>query len=76
MSCFVWQTVLAAIVMVNLMGMFRQFRDICTLWRTSKIELVSLSLFQNVRTPQQHDLNWILSVCVNFYYLKYDSEIR
>uniref|UniRef100_A0A7N6BME8 SLC26A/SulP transporter domain-containing protein n=1 Tax=Anabas testudineus TaxID=64144 RepID=A0A7N6BME8_ANATE len=33
------QTVLAAIVMVNLMGMFRQFRDIFTLWRTSKIEL-------------------------------------
>ncbi|XP_029017915.1 prestin [Betta splendens] len=33
------QTVLAAIVMVNLMGMFRQFRDICRLWRTSKIEL-------------------------------------
>lgn len=33
------QTVLAAIVMVNLMGMFRQFRDIPALWRTSKIEL-------------------------------------
>ncbi|XP_067345783.1 prestin isoform X2 [Channa argus] len=33
------QTVLAAIVMVNLMGMFRQFRDIPTLWKTSKIEL-------------------------------------
>ncbi|KAF6725554.1 Prestin [Oryzias melastigma] len=34
------QTVLAAIIMVNLLGMFRQFRDIPTLWRTSKIELV------------------------------------
>ncbi|XP_039998602.1 prestin [Xiphias gladius] len=33
------QTALAAIIMVNLMGMFKQFRDIPTLWRTSKIEL-------------------------------------
>ncbi|XP_061816658.1 prestin [Nerophis lumbriciformis] len=33
------QTALAAIIMVNLLGMFRQFRDIPALWRTSKIEL-------------------------------------
>ncbi|KAG7320559.1 hypothetical protein KOW79_016412 [Hemibagrus wyckioides] len=33
------QTVLAAIIMVNLLGMFRQLRDIPALWRTSKIEL-------------------------------------
>ncbi|XP_061921632.1 prestin [Entelurus aequoreus] len=33
------QTALAAIIMVNLLGMFRQFRDIPVLWRTSKIEL-------------------------------------
>lgn len=33
------QTALAAIIMVNLIGMFRQFRDIPALWRTSKIEL-------------------------------------
>lgn len=33
------QTALAAIIMVNLLGMFRQFRDIPLLWRTSKIEL-------------------------------------
>ncbi|XP_047660243.1 prestin [Tachysurus fulvidraco] len=33
------QTVLAAIIMVNLLGMFRQIRDIPALWRTSKIEL-------------------------------------
>ncbi|XP_053364328.1 prestin [Clarias gariepinus] len=33
------QTVLAAIIMVNLLGMFKQFRDIPALWRTSKIEL-------------------------------------
>ncbi|XP_028279308.1 prestin [Parambassis ranga] len=33
------QTALAAIIMVNLLGMFRQFRDIPGLWRTSKIEL-------------------------------------
>ncbi|KAM8740739.1 prestin isoform 1-T2 [Acanthopagrus schlegelii] len=34
------QTALAAIIMVNLLGMFKQFRDIPALWRTSKIELV------------------------------------
>ncbi|XP_061107478.1 prestin isoform X2 [Conger conger] len=33
------QTVLAAIIMVNLVGMFKQLRDIPALWRTSKIEL-------------------------------------
>ncbi|XP_072257812.1 prestin isoform X2 [Pyxicephalus adspersus] len=34
------QTVLAAIVMVNLKGMFKQFADIPHLWRTSKLELI------------------------------------
>lgn len=33
------QTVLAAIVMVNLKGMFKQFADISHFWKTSKIEL-------------------------------------
>ncbi|XP_018108162.1 prestin isoform X2 [Xenopus laevis] len=33
------QTVLAAIVMVNLKGMFKQFADIPNLWRTSRLEL-------------------------------------
>ncbi|XP_009076534.1 PREDICTED: prestin [Acanthisitta chloris] len=33
------QTVLAAIVMVNLKGMFKQFGDIAHFWKTSKIEL-------------------------------------
>uniref|UniRef100_A0A8C3ULN7 Solute carrier family 26 member 5 n=1 Tax=Catharus ustulatus TaxID=91951 RepID=A0A8C3ULN7_CATUS len=33
------QTVLAGIVMVNLKGMLKQFRDIRHFWRTSKIEL-------------------------------------
>uniref|UniRef100_A0AAQ4S8K2 Solute carrier family 26 member 5 n=1 Tax=Gasterosteus aculeatus aculeatus TaxID=481459 RepID=A0AAQ4S8K2_GASAC len=33
------QTALAAIIMVNLLGMFKQFADIPALWRTSKIEL-------------------------------------
>ncbi|CAN8210654.1 unnamed protein product [Coccothraustes coccothraustes] len=33
------QTVLAAIVMVNLKGMLKQFGDIMHFWRTSKIEL-------------------------------------
>ncbi|XP_073475713.1 prestin isoform X3 [Aquarana catesbeiana] len=33
------QAVLAAIVMVNLKGMFKQFADIPHLWRTSRLEL-------------------------------------
>ncbi|XP_075455761.1 prestin isoform X1 [Ascaphus truei] len=33
------QTVLAAIVMVNLKGMFKQFADIPHFWRTSRLEL-------------------------------------
>ncbi|KAL9853215.1 prestin isoform 1-T3 [Geothlypis trichas] len=33
------QTVLAAIVMVNLKGMLKQFADVMHFWRTSKIEL-------------------------------------
>ncbi|KAL3048591.1 hypothetical protein OYC64_007193 [Pagothenia borchgrevinki] len=33
------QTALAAIIMVNLLGMFKQIRDIPALWRTSRIEL-------------------------------------
>uniref|UniRef100_A0AAY4EY63 STAS domain-containing protein n=1 Tax=Denticeps clupeoides TaxID=299321 RepID=A0AAY4EY63_9TELE len=33
------QTVLAAIIMVNLVGMFKQMRDIPLLWKTSKLEL-------------------------------------
>ncbi|XP_017601458.1 PREDICTED: prestin isoform X3 [Corvus brachyrhynchos] len=41
------QTVLAAIVMVNLKGMFKQFGDIMHFWRTSKIELPSI---QNPRS--------------------------
>uniref|UniRef100_A0A671QZ63 Prestin-like n=1 Tax=Sinocyclocheilus anshuiensis TaxID=1608454 RepID=A0A671QZ63_9TELE len=32
-------TVLAAIIMVNLLGMYKQLKDIPALWRTSKIEL-------------------------------------
>ncbi|CAL8242611.1 unnamed protein product [Merluccius merluccius] len=33
------QTVLAAIIMVNLLGMFRQMQDLPLLWRRSRIEL-------------------------------------
>ncbi|TNM91468.1 hypothetical protein fugu_019848 [Takifugu bimaculatus] len=33
------QTALAAIIIVNLVGMFKQFKDISVLWRISKIEL-------------------------------------
>ncbi|XP_041820005.1 LOW QUALITY PROTEIN: prestin-like [Chelmon rostratus] len=33
------QSALGSIIMVNLLGMFKQFRDIPSLWRSSKIEL-------------------------------------
>lgn len=39
------QAVLAAIVMVNLKGMFKQFADIPHLWRTSRLELVCVKMF-------------------------------
>lgn len=39
---------LAAIIMVNLLGMFRQMKDIPALWRTSKIELVSVGDTSNL----------------------------
>lgn len=35
-----FQAVLAAIVFVNLKGMFKQYYDIITLWRSSKVDLV------------------------------------
>lgn len=35
-----FQAVLAAIVFVNLKGMFKQYSDIITLWRSSKVDLV------------------------------------
>lgn len=53
---FFWsQTALAAIIIVNLVGMFKQFRDICALWRTSKIELVCLSVCLQINTPVEND---------------------
>lgn len=53
---FFWsQTALAAIIIVNLVGMFKQFRDICALWRTSKIELVCLSVCLQINTPVEKD---------------------
>ena len=38
--CVCVQAVLSAIVFVNLKGMFKQYADIATLWRSSKIDLV------------------------------------
>jgi len=32
--------VLAAIIYVNLQGMMKQFGDICSLWRTNKVDMV------------------------------------
>lgn len=34
------KAVLAAIIYVNLQGMMKQFRDICSLWRTNKVDMV------------------------------------
>lgn len=53
---FFWsQTALAAIIIVNLMGMFKQFRDISALWRTSKIELVCLLGCLQINTLIKND---------------------
>lgn len=38
---WLFQAVLAVIVFVNLKGMFKQHSDIVTLWKRSKIDLVS-----------------------------------
>lgn len=54
---FFWsQTALAAIIIVNLVGMFKQFRDICALWRTSKIELVCLSVCLQINRSVENDV--------------------
>uniref|UniRef100_A0A671XPQ9 Solute carrier family 26 member 6, like 1 n=1 Tax=Sparus aurata TaxID=8175 RepID=A0A671XPQ9_SPAAU len=37
---FVFTAILAAIVFVNLKGMFKQYSDVVTLWKRSKIDLV------------------------------------
>lgn len=35
------QAVLAAIIIVNLKGMLLQFRDVCSLWKANRVDLVS-----------------------------------
>lgn len=42
MPCFVFQAVLAVIIMVNLQAILAQFRDVCVLWRSDKLDLVSM----------------------------------
>ena len=39
-----FQAILASIVFVNLKGMFKQYSDILTLWRSSRIDLVRGSI--------------------------------
>uniref|UniRef100_A0A4W3JUD8 STAS domain-containing protein n=1 Tax=Callorhinchus milii TaxID=7868 RepID=A0A4W3JUD8_CALMI len=34
------QAVLASIIIINLQGMFKQFRDICHFWKTNKVDLM------------------------------------
>lgn len=34
------QAVLAAVIIVNLKGMMKQFSDICTLWKANRVDLV------------------------------------
>uniref|UniRef100_A0A8C4RQG4 Solute carrier family 26 member 5 n=1 Tax=Erpetoichthys calabaricus TaxID=27687 RepID=A0A8C4RQG4_ERPCA len=62
------QTVLAAIIMVNLMGMFKQFRDIPSFWRSSKIELV-ISLYNIISFMNEKvSLFYIKSIFHNLCY--------
>ena len=34
------QAVLAAVIIVNLKGMLKQFTDICSLWKANRVDLV------------------------------------
>ncbi|NXT67980.1 S26A6 protein, partial [Chaetops frenatus] len=34
------KAILAAIIIVNLKGMFKQFRDLCTLWKSNQVDLL------------------------------------
>lgn len=34
------QAVLAAVIIVNLKGMMKQFSDICSLWKANRVDLV------------------------------------
>lgn len=34
------QAVLAAVIIVNLKGMLMQFTDLCSLWKTNRVDLV------------------------------------
>lgn len=54
--CFL-QAVLAAIVFVNLKGMFKQYSDIPQLWRSNKIDLV-----REYMNQLKHTYNMFLSV--------------
>lgn len=67
---FFWsQTALAAIIIVNLVGMFKQFRDICALWRTSKIELVCLSICLQINTSVEILFYFFLTVLLPVFSL-------
>lgn len=67
---FFWsQTALAAIIIVNLVGMFKQFRDICALWRTSKIELVCLSICLQINTSVEKKFFFFLTVLLPLFSL-------
>ena len=39
-SCCVLQAVLAVIIVVNLQGILAQFRDVCVLWKSDRLDLV------------------------------------
>lgn len=40
MMFFLPQAVLAAVIIVNLKGMMKQFSDICSLWKANRVDLV------------------------------------
>lgn len=46
------QAVLAAVIIVNLKGMMKQFSDICSLWKANRVDLV--------RSLGAQDWAWVL----------------
>lgn len=52
--CLTVQAVLAAIIFVNLHGMMKQFMDIPALWRTNKVDVVSVLNINEVHALENY----------------------
>ena len=55
------QAVLAAIIFVNLHGMMKQFMDIPALWKSNKVDMVSI-LYMKYTLPEAEKLTSLASL--------------